>query len=284
MMNLPAEPFFLDAEPGRRFCIYHPPHPERVCRGGFIYVHPFAEEMNRSRRMAALQARRFADLGYGVLLIDLLGCGDSSGDFGDASWDRWKADLAVAKQWLEARIAMPVGLWGLRLGALLALDFAQQPQQPGSDLAALVLWSPVISGKSFMTQFLRLRLGSDMLDAESATSKTSTTQTMRAAMQTGETLEIAGYPIAPALALTIDALEASAFAADLALRKTPVYWFDILRSGDSALPPATAAAIDAWRGQAVGVHLATVPGLPFWATPELSICPELLDATSALLP
>jgi alpha/beta superfamily hydrolase len=40
--------------------------------------------MNKARRMAALQARALAALGYGVLLLDLHGCGDSSGDFGDS--------------------------------------------------------------------------------------------------------------------------------------------------------------------------------------------------------
>jgi len=33
--------------------------------------------MNKSRRMAALQARVFAAMGFGVLQIDLFGCGDS---------------------------------------------------------------------------------------------------------------------------------------------------------------------------------------------------------------
>ncbi len=53
--------------------------------------------MNKSRRMAALQARAFAAMGFGVLQIDLFGCGDSSGDFSDARWDIWKQDLAIAR-------------------------------------------------------------------------------------------------------------------------------------------------------------------------------------------
>jgi len=53
--------------------------------GSVLYGHPFAEEMNKSRRMAGLQARALARAGYDVLQIDLRGCGGSSGDFGDAS-------------------------------------------------------------------------------------------------------------------------------------------------------------------------------------------------------
>jgi hypothetical protein len=59
------EPLFLDGSAGRLFAPYQAAaaHP----RGSVIYVPPFAEEMNRSRRMAALQARAFAAMGFGVL-------------------------------------------------------------------------------------------------------------------------------------------------------------------------------------------------------------------------
>src|SRR5687768_8838655 len=80
-----TEAMFLSApHGGRRFCLLH--MPSRPARALVVYVHPFAEEMNKSRRMAALQARALAASGHAVLQIDLLGCGDSSGDFGDASW------------------------------------------------------------------------------------------------------------------------------------------------------------------------------------------------------
>ena len=78
--HAPADAFFLDTADGPRFCLYHAPVGE--CRGALVYIHPFAEEMNRSRRMAALQARALTAQGFGVLLLDLHGCGDSGGDFG----------------------------------------------------------------------------------------------------------------------------------------------------------------------------------------------------------
>jgi exosortase A-associated hydrolase 2 len=285
--GMPAASFFLDATPGRRFCIYHAPHPDRPCRGGFIFVHPFADEMNRSRRMVALQARQFAELGYGVLLIDFFGCGDSTGESGDATWDIWKADLALAKSWLEEKISAPVGLWGLRLGALLALDFARDvsrdpDQNAAHQIASLILWNPVISGKSFMTQFLRLRLGNEIL---SNGPRSSGVQAMREALQNGATLEVAGIDISPALAEIIDALHAGTLWID----KMPVYWLEVVRTGDESslnrlqMPPATLEVFDAWRRHAVDLHFSMAPGLPFWATQELSTCPELLAMTSALI-
>ena len=90
----PFEPFFLPAAHGERFCIFH--LPVGAARGGIVYLHPFAEEMNKSRRMAALQSRMLAARGFAVLQIDLFGCGDSSGDFGDARWEIWRQDVALA--------------------------------------------------------------------------------------------------------------------------------------------------------------------------------------------
>jgi exosortase A-associated hydrolase 2 len=87
----PFEPFFVAAARGERFCIFHPA--AAALRGAIVYLHPFAEEMNKSRRMAALQSRLFAARGFAVLQIDLFGCGDSSGDFGEARWDIWKQDV-----------------------------------------------------------------------------------------------------------------------------------------------------------------------------------------------
>src|SRR6476469_157933 len=88
-----VEPFFFDADPGTRFSLYHAPAAHVAPRGAILYVHPFAEELNRIRLMSALQSRQFASLVYAVLQIDLFGCGDSCGDFNAARWDLWKRDL-----------------------------------------------------------------------------------------------------------------------------------------------------------------------------------------------
>ena len=48
-----AEPFFFDVDPGTRFCVYHPSGTEVAPRGAILYVHPFADELNLCRRMAA---------------------------------------------------------------------------------------------------------------------------------------------------------------------------------------------------------------------------------------
>jgi len=272
--STPAQPFFLQADCGTRFCLYHPPQAEKECRGAFIYVHPFGEEMNKSRRMAALQARAFAAMGFGVLQIDLYGCGDSSGDFADARWDIWKQDIVAAREWLEERVSAPVSLWGLRLGALLALDFAKSAKKK---VGQIILWQPVISGESFLTQFLRLRLANEMLSTDRGSgSSTGGTSALRNTLRAGESLEVAGYELAPELASAIDGLK----AVELAVTDSPVHWFEIVAEPGRPMTPIGGKVVSAWRQSEVELFLHLVPCLPFWATQEIAECPELVTATT----
>lgn len=271
--TLPAESFFLKTGAGERFCLYHGPHPDRECRGVLIYVHPFGEEMNKSRRMAAMQARAFAAIGFGVLQIDLFGCGDSSGEFVDARWNIWKQDLVAARNWLESKATGPVSLWGLRLGALLALDFARNPENA---VDKIILWQPVISGELFLTQFLRLRLANEMLSGSEGSQKASGTHAMRATLEKGEILEVAGYELAPDLAAAIDSLK----AAELIVTRNPIHWFEIVAEPERPMAPAGAKVVNTWKQDGVDLHVHLVPCLPFWATQEISECAELVSATT----
>jgi exosortase A-associated hydrolase 2 len=276
MTQMPASaralPFFLDSTPGQRFCLYHPP--AGACRGAVLYVHPFGEEMNKARRMAALQARALATLGYGVLQLDLFGCGDSSGDFGEARWELWQRDVALGCEWLREELGLPPSLWGLRLGALLALEHARTAG-PGA-IERLVLWQPVHAGALYLTQFLRLRLASEMLGE--GKNKGGGTETLRAALRAGETLEIAGYDLAPELAHAIEARDAAA----LAVTGCPVDWLEIVAAPERPLPPASARVTNFWRTAGVDVRTHVVPGQAFWATQEITECAALVDATCAI--
>jgi exosortase A-associated hydrolase 2 len=267
-VDSPVEAFFLGSGAGQRFCLFHPP--VGPCRGAVLYVPPFAEELNRTRRMAALGARRLAAHGYGVLQIDLYGTGDSAGDFGDARWDLWQHDLHAGAAWLHARLAQPLTLWGLRLGALLALDYARTAAHP---LAPMLLWQPVASGATYLTQFLRLRTAGAMLGDEAGAQ--SGTKALRATLQAGQTLEIAGYDLAPALALAIDALPAPETMAPPA----GAHWFEVLGAPGQAPGPAGARVAAAWQPHGAALHLHTVHGAPSWATSEIATVPALLDAT-----
>jgi len=265
-----AEAFFLDTPGGQRFCLYHAP--VGACRGALVYVHPFAEEMNRSRRMAALGARALAARGIGVLLLDLHGCGDSAGDFGDASWDGWLHDLALGRAWIESRLGRTAGLWGLRVGALLAVAHAQTAAVAPE---RLLLWQPVTNGSGYLNGFLRLRLAGELL---AGGSDSGGTDALREALAAGESLEIAGYSLNPQLAAGLDAADARALGP-----RCPITWLEVTSAASRALPPAAVRVADTWRLQGSRVDVVQVEGPQFWSAPETIDCPALIAATLASL-
>jgi exosortase A-associated hydrolase 2 len=263
----PFEAFFLPARRGERFCVFHPAAGASL--GSIVYLHPFAEEMNKSRRMAALQSRAFAAQGYAVLQIDLFGCGESAGEFGEGRWELWKEDAALAVDWLRKHAEGPVHLWGLRLGALLALDHARESAQ---QLAGLLMWQPVISGEQFLTQFLRLRVASEMLSSGAASSGT---EHLRSELDAGRPVEVAGYELAPELARSIDGLR----LVDLAPPAMPARWLEVVPEPGRVLAPASRRVLEYWKALDVDVEARTAVGEPFWNSVEITECPELVHET-----
>jgi exosortase A-associated hydrolase 2 len=179
-----------------------------------LFVHGFGHELYNARPVMAHVWRQLARTGIGVLSIDLPGCGDSAGDFGDADWAQWTAAVNVAYRWLAARSNRPLNICGLRLGAALALESAEQ-----LPWKRIVLLQPVIQGEEMLTQFLRLRVAFSGL--VNLPEERETTKKLRKMLAGGTRLEVAGYFLSPELAQAIDAV-------DISKRSPPersrVYW------------------------------------------------------------
>lgn len=266
-----VQPLFLDGSGGPLFAINHPPHPGRDSGWGIVYVPPFAEEMNRSRRMAALQARAFAAEGVSVLLLDPYGTGDSGGDFRDARWEIWLADIMTGAAWLERRGVRRFGLWGLRLGGILAAQAAAQSDR----FDRLTLWQPVLNGEAMLTQFLRVRIAAALGEASSG----ETTKDLRQRLAEGEPLEVAGYELAPALCGKIDAARLDRIKPSSSAR---VDWLEVVVETGGALAPASERIFRSWRDAGIYVNAAIVAGQPFWSIQETTVVPELIDHTIRL--
>ncbi|APW45117.1 hydrolase 2, exosortase A system-associated [Rhodoferax antarcticus] len=252
--------FFIDSSDGQRFCLLHQPPAGQAILGQVIYVHPFAEEMNAARRMAAMQARALAKAGFVVLQIDLLGCGDSSGDFADATWNTWLQDLALAQRWMRKRWPEdPLWWWGLRAGSLLAAQACRASAVP----AHLLLWQPVLSGKQHLNQFLRLQMAGDITRGEPSRG----TAPLAQLLAQGASVEVAGYRVSAALAQGLDQAD---------LEGLPVGSQIIClelgspSAGDS-LSPALSSQLHRWQqaGCTATAHLAE--GAAFWQMQE---CPD----------
>lgn len=259
--------FFLPAAGGeQRLCLFHAP--AGTPRSRLLYLHPFAEEMNKSRRMAALACRALAEAGHAVLQIDLRGCGDSSADFGDAAWADWVADVRLALDWLDERApGAPLWLWGLRAGCLLA---AADWGRPVNHL----FWQPMTSGKLALQQFLRLKLAAEMAGG---TSK-GLMDAMKTTLAACQPVDIAGYRLGAALATGLE-------AARLAPVGTAgrVEWLEVSTREDAALTPVSEQAIKAWQDAGWTVRPQIVPGPGFWATSEIELAPALIARTVEVL-
>ena len=277
-------------------------------RGQMIYLHPWAEEMNKSRRMAALQATALADAGWRVLQVDLHGCGDSSDTWAEASWQGWVNDATHAARWLLtagpqlaeatglgraagvqvglAEPAVPLWFWGLRAGALLACAAAAALQEePGPRVPChFLFWQPATAGRPVLQQFLRLKAaaaglgGSDAAGAAEETGAAGAKAAIEAArrgLAAGQVQHIAGYPLSPALA---QGLEAASLAPPP--RAARVLWLEVSNRADATLLPASAQAVQSWQAAGHTVHAQVVPGPAFWQTQEIQDAPALLAATT----
>ena len=250
-------------------------------RGSVLYIHPFAEEMNKSRRMAALQARALAQAGYAVLQLDLLGCGDSSGDFGDASWQDWVGDVVQGSRWLlsqqrgdSASQDNPgLWLWGLRAGCLLATQAARQLDVP----CHFLFWQPPATGKPLWQQFLRLKVAGDMLGGGAK----GAMEAMRQQLANGTQVEVVGYQISPGLAFGLE--EATLIPPTDIHGDARVIWLEMSTRADAEPSPVSANTISTWQqsGFEVARHVAIGPA--FWQTTEIEDAPALIAATSAAL-
>ena len=257
---------FVPCVGGARFrLVTEPAH--RPARGTVVFVPAFAEEMNKSRRMVARAARQLGADGWRVVQRDPLGCGDSDGDFSDASWGDWISDVELELD--QALPNLPTWLWCHRAGALLAS--AALATRPALNV---LLWQPVLAGAVHLNQFLRLHAGARIAGGRDGTP--SPAQLLRE----GQSVEVAGYGLSPELTR---GLEQASFAIPHG-HAGRVEIIDIHRPDDASdLAPRTAKLVEELTDRGVAVRARSVPGPSFWATQEIEDCDALLPATEAAI-
>lgn len=235
-------------------------------RGSVLFLHSFAEELQKSRRPVAVQARALAASGYNVLLLDLSGCGDSSGVLRDARWAIWQEDAIAGAEFLQQHAVAPLSVWGLRFGALLACQLAQDLP----DIERLLMWQPALNGEQYLDQFLRLELAGQALKGEAGFDRAGLWNELR----NGNTLEVAGYEVSSNLAMDV----AQVRLGDL----TPncvVNWMDMAVTPTNQPKRASKTVMGRWREQGLKVDWESVQAVPFYRNLDVDSCPELTAAT-----
>jgi len=112
-----------------------------------VLCYPMGQEYMRIHRTYVELARSLAEQGLEVLRFDYYGCGDSSGETTEGTLKQWTSDILQATRELRIETGLrEVHLVGSRIGANLALRVAQM----SADVAAVVLWEPVLNGVEYL--------------------------------------------------------------------------------------------------------------------------------------
>ncbi|MCC2614875.1 hydrolase 2, exosortase A system-associated [Aestuariibacter halophilus] len=271
-MSLQRIPVFMPLNDAELFCFTV--RPQGQSNGALLFIPPFAEEMNKSRKMMTLMMEAAAQAGYESHLLDVYGTGDSAGDFGQASWQHWVDDLvAWISAWRAQQPDLALQIVALRSGALLCNAVCEQLTDTDF-IARIHYWQPVFNGTQFVNQFLRLRLAADMIKQDS---KPLTVKDLRAQLQQDGRLEVAGYTLQQAL---IDGLEGAPVTPSSLSSATPLHVYEV--SGRGQLTPALSKAVTSLEQQyPTRVH--TLIGPSFWNAQEIALCDDLINTTLTAL-
>jgi exosortase A-associated hydrolase 2 len=265
-------PFFFERDDAHLFGVFHEAIGPKK-RLPFVFCHPFAEEKLWSHRVYVTFARELARHGYAALRFDCTGNGDSSGAFADFTLSTGMRDIESAVDVLKRRTgAAKVGLLGLRIGASLAFRVAAAR----SDVAALVLWSPILEGSQYLQELLRINLATQMAVYQEIRADRDELQRLLAA---GSCVNVDGYEISPLLAAELSALS---LQAEPVFPSVPTLIAHVERRANGTRPQP---ALDSLRGRFAFAQVEQVQEEPFWKEIQsfYDTAPSLFDVTRTWL-
>lgn len=264
-------PFLLRNGSIQLFAIAHDPVSPPSGQA-FVFCHPLAEEKLWTHRVFVGFARLLAARGHGVLRFDLMGNGDSDGDFSQCSVESAVSDVLCSieeakRRWSSARI----DLLGLRFGATIAALAAER----SSDVGRLILWAPILDGERYMQELLRSNLATQTaVYREVRHDRTELVEQMRS----GATVNVDGYAMAFALYSEAAAIKLAASAKG---HTGPCFVVQIERQ-----PGRPAADLQQLTGTYKDATLGFAQEEPFWREIQKSYlkhAPSLFAVTSAWL-
>lgn len=235
-----------------------------------VLLAPFAEEMNKSRRLFTLQANTLCDAGFAVAVFDYYGTGDSEGAFGQANLGHWQRDGEDVLAFLANKGFTHCTPLAVRFGALMLDHFVSASPLT---INHAILWQPVTSGAQSLNQFLRLQTAAHMMSGDQGPSVAD----MQATLKSGGSVEVAGYEVSAALFEDCQSRKLEQLTPAL----DRVDWFAIATSSDAEPPAAAARHTQRWSDAGMRARVRVVEGAQFWAATELVVVPELVARTTA---
>ena len=193
-------PFFFELGSDRLFAVHH--RGDGAPRRGVVLCHALAEEKLWSHRVYVSLARELAAQGCAVLRFDCRGEGDSDLEFEEATLETRVADARrAAGVLLEREPGLERCIFvGHRIGCAVAARAAAAA--PGL-AAAVIAWDPIESGSTYLMQWLRSALASQLV----ATGRAPTRSALVKALEEGHTVSVDGYGVTPQLYRELTALQ-----------------------------------------------------------------------------
>jgi exosortase A-associated hydrolase 2 len=159
-----TEPFFFAAADGTPlFAVWRDAStPDSATTPCWVVCPPFAEEEKSAHRTLVELCEDLRARGESTLYLTYRGTGDSGGDFSQSTLVAWREDILAACVEAARRSGSTPGLIGLRMGASLAVEIAEEAK-----VEKLILLEPVLSGRSFLMQLgARKKLRAMMTEEE----------------------------------------------------------------------------------------------------------------------
>ena len=257
-------PFFMPAKYGKCFVLEYIPAPEFSNKQSVLIIPPFAEENNNSRKMHSAIARKLANEGFSVFMIDLFGTGDSEGQFIDALWDDWLDNIKLLFENHLKQKFIKTNILATRLGVLMLVDLFDNESL---FINKCLLLQPVLKGKTFTKQLMRTKIAAMAFKGEKCTQND-----LQQALEEQGLIEISGYQISKSM---LDKIESKSIN-DAFLESINIITIDTKPKVEDLI------LLDKQNSKSNNNKLIS-QSPPFWTTTEYEISEHLVKLIEAAL-
>jgi alpha/beta superfamily hydrolase len=175
---------YLDVGGSQVYTVLHSPAKPAAA---VLLCGPVSSERARPHRTLVDLARAIADAGFLAMRFDYRGMGESTGRFEDFTLTDWHSDVAACARHLAATApGVPLALWGIRAGALLASECFRE------GLGDAAMFCAPASGRDMLNEILRRSFVADALAG--STGRRRSREELIGLIEGGATVSVDGYP------------------------------------------------------------------------------------------
>lgn len=233
---------------------------------GVICCYPIFEERLHSHRIMVNFARYLADNGIHVLRFDYFGDGESEGLFEEASVTSRLSDICTSIDEIRGKVAglNNLFLFGLRFGASLALLEGKKRE----DIKGIVAWEPIIKGKEYLYESLRVNLSWQMATHGKILHNR---EALIQSIEQGQTVNVEGYEIGNPFFNEASEIDISSYSE----YRCPTFSVQISKRGKR---PCVLRQLTATQ-KSTSIEYQTIEGTEFWL-PQRRVYPSCEDLFS----